>query len=102
MDVAHICGLVLCAFLGLLGFTVLLWIWLEKIDLSDLVNEANGQASMSRFQSLIFIFVIAVSLFEVVENRTTTFPEIPSGILTLLDISASTYAVSKGISYSQP
>src|SRR6202008_5160127 len=68
----------------------------------DLVNEANGQASMSRFQLLIFIFVIAVSLFEVVENRTTTFPEIPSGILTLLGISASTYAVSKGISYSQP
>lgn len=102
MNVAHITGLILCAFLGLLGFTVLLWIWLEKIDLSDLVNEANGQASMSRFQLLIFTFVIAVGLFEVVENRTTTFPEIPSGILTLLGISASTYAVSKGISYSQP
>ena len=102
MSVAQVCGYVLVAFLGLLGFTVLVWIWQEKIDLSDLVNEANGQASMSRFQLLIFTFVIAVSLFEVVENRTTTFPEIPSGILTLLGISASTYAVSKGISYSQP
>lgn len=102
MSVAQVCGYVLVAFLGLLGFTVLLWIWQEKIDLSDLVNEANGQASMSRFQLLLFTFVIAVSLFEVVENRTTTFPEIPSGILTLLGISASTYAVSKGISYSQP
>jgi gas vesicle protein len=102
MSVAQVCGYVLVTFLGLLGFTVLLWIWQEKIDLTDLVNEANGQASMSRFQLLIFTFVIAVSLFEVVENRTTTFPEIPSGILTLLGISASTYAVSKGISYSQP
>jgi hypothetical protein len=102
MDVAHVCGLVLCAFLGLLSFTILLWIWQEKIDLSDLVSEANGQASMSRFQLLIFTFVIAISLFEVVENRTTTFPDIPNGILTLLGISASTYAVGKGISYSQP
>jgi len=97
-------GFVLCAFVGLLGATIIVWIWQGKIDLSALLSEANGQASMSRFQLLIFTFVIAVSLFEMVEMRVnaTGFPDIPSGVLTLLGISASTYAVGKGISYSQP
>jgi len=98
-----ICGYILCVFLGLLAATIIIWIWQGKIDLSALINEANGQASMSRFQLLVFTFVIAISLFELVEKRTDgTFPDIPQGVLTLLGISASTYAVGKGISYSQP
>jgi hypothetical protein len=71
--------------------------------------EANGQASMSRLQLLIFTFVIAVSLFMLVgrnsdpkSNSTNKgFPEIPNGVLILLGLSASTYAVGKGISYSR-
>ena len=102
MTFAHLCGDILCIFLGLLGGTILVLIWVEKIDLSDLINEANGRASMSRFQLLVFTFVIAISLFEVVENRKDSLPDIPSGILTLLGISASTYAVSKGIQASSP
>jgi len=106
-----LCGYVACGFLGLLAFTILLWIWRGKIDLTTLLNEGNGQASMSRFQLLIFTFVVALSLFELVEKRSSgdfpdvphgTFPDIPQGVLTLLGISASTYAVGKGISYSQP
>lgn len=96
-----ICGYVICLFLGALAATIIVWIWQGKIDLSALINEANGQASMSRFQLLVFTFVIAISLYEVVE-KTTSFPDIPQGVLTLLGISASTYAVGKGISYSQP
>jgi len=101
---AQICGFVLCAFLGLLAATIIIWIWQGKIDLSALISEANGQASMSRFQLLIFTFVIAISLFTLVEKGANPngFPEIPNGVLTLLGISASTYAVGKGISYSQP
>ncbi|MGB8771996.1 MAG: hypothetical protein WCC92_20455 [Candidatus Korobacteraceae bacterium] len=101
---AQLCGLILCLFVGALGLTIIIWIWIGKIDLSALLNEANGQASMSRFQLLIFTFVIAISLFELVEMRAnpTGFPDIPNGVLTLLGISASTYAVGKGISYSQP
>jgi hypothetical protein len=101
---AQVCGLILCLFVGALGLTIIIWIWIGKIDLSALLNEANGQASMSRFQLLIFTFVIAISLFELVEMRAnpTGFPDIPNGVLTLLGISASTYAVGKGISYSQP
>ena len=100
---AQICSFVLCAFIGLLAATIIIWIWQGKINLNYLLCEANGQASMARFQLLIFTFVIAVSLFELVERSTTGgFPEIPNGVLTLLGISASTYAVGKGISYSQP
>ena len=99
---AQLCGFVLCAFLGLLGATIIIWIWQGKIDLSALLNEANGEASMSRFQLLIFTFVIAISLFVLVEKKTDALPDVPSGVLTLLGISASTYAVGKSISYSQP
>jgi hypothetical protein len=101
--VMSLCGYIFCIFFGALAATILVWIWRGKINLSALINEANGQASMSRFQLLIFTFVIAISLFELVEKRSDgTFPDIPQGVLTLLGISASTYAVGKGISYSQP
>lgn len=101
MTLAQLSGFVLCLFLGLLGLTILWMIWTKQINLSDLLSEANGDASMSRFQLLIFTFVIAFSLFEIVESGMR-LPDIPTGILTLLGISASTYAVGKGISYSQP
>ena len=95
-----ICGYGVCFFLGLLCATLLWMIWRNRIDLSGLLQEANGQASMSRFQLLIFTLVVAISLFILVETGGK-FPEIPNGVLTLLGISASTYAVGKGISYSR-
>jgi hypothetical protein len=51
---------------------------------------------MSRFQLLIFTFVIALSLFLVVTTKGE-FPPIPTEVLMLLGISATTYGVSKGI-----
>jgi hypothetical protein len=100
---ASICGIMLCLFLAAMGITIIFMIWTGKIDLSNLLSEVNGQASMSRFQLLIFTFVVATSLFALVEKVSPPgFPDIPSGVLTLLGISASTYAVGKGISYSQP
>jgi hypothetical protein len=101
MTLAQVSGFVLCLFLGLLGFTILYQIWTKQINLKYLLSEADGSASMSRFQLLIFTFVIAFGLFEIAEAGMK-FPDIPNGILTLLGISASTYAVGKGISYSQP
>src|SRR5215471_19074358 len=87
----------------LFGFMILAGIASGKIDISRLLEEkgANGEkgggASMSRFQLLIFTFVIALSLFLIVVN-TGAFPDkIPPEVLTLLGISATTYAVSKGI-----
>lgn len=101
MTLPQVSGFVLCLFLGLLGLTILYLIWTKQVNLQHLLSEADGSASMSRFQLLIFTFVIAFSLFEIVQSGMK-FPEIPTGILTLLGISASTYAVGKGISYSQP
>jgi hypothetical protein len=86
----------------LFGFMILIAIASGKIDISRLLEEksadgATGAASMSRFQLLIFTFVISLSLFLIVVN-TGAFPnKIPPEVLTLLGISATTYAVSKGI-----
>jgi hypothetical protein len=93
-------GYVVCAILAAFAFMVLRMIWLNEIDLSGLVAETNGSASMSRFQLLLFTFVIAFSIFLLVE-KNGNIPYISDGVLTLLGISASTYAVGKGISYSR-
>jgi hypothetical protein len=86
----------------LFGFMILAGIASGKIDISRILEEKAGDgtysgASMSRFQLFIFTFVIAVSLFLIVVN-TGNFPRsIPPEVLALLGISATTYAVSKGI-----
>ncbi len=66
---------------------------------------------MSRFQLLIFTFVIAVSFFLVVisnvkirqsgdkSGNPAGLPEVPRGVLALLGISASSYAVGKAIQH---
>jgi hypothetical protein len=82
------------------GLMVLIAMATNKIDISGLLCEpTENKASMSRFQLLIFIFVIAFSLVLIIlSNDPIKFPDVPSGILLLLGISASTYAVSKGMS----
>jgi uncharacterized BrkB/YihY/UPF0761 family membrane protein len=99
---ANVLEYVVAGFIGILAIVIIYLIVVGKIDLTHLLDEANHSASMSRFQLLIFTFVVAISLFYLVEKRTdATFPDIPPGVLTLLGISASTYAVGKGISYSR-
>lgn len=93
------CELLACLFLAAIGVIVLYKIATNKIDLEWLISEDNGHASMSRFQLLIFTFVIAVSFVKLTELKSD-FPEVNSGVLTLLGISASTYAVGKGIQKS--
>jgi hypothetical protein len=85
--------------LFLFGFFVIAAIASGKIDISSLLTESDGKiskASMSRFQLLIFTFVIGISFFYVVLCNCR-LPEVPNQVLTLLGISASTYGVSKGI-----
>jgi hypothetical protein len=83
--------------LFLFGFLILAGIASGKIDISQLLAEKDGsRASMSRFQLLIFTFVIAMSLFLIVVSKGD-FPQIPNQILVLLGISATTYGVGKGI-----
>lgn len=104
-----VAGYLICGLVGLIGIAVLWQIYDGTIDLSQLISEANGDASMSRFQFLIFTFVIALSLFLVIaagnkdSNGKPAFPDsIPGGVLTLLGISGSSYAVGKAISFSDP
>jgi hypothetical protein len=110
-------GYVLCGLVGLFGVLVLWRVFTGDIDLSLLISEKSGGASMSRFQLLIFTFVISLSFFMIVVsnakllqtnenvNRKPSptmpqFPDVPGGVLALLGISASSYTVSKGIQAS--
>ncbi len=98
-----VCGYIICVLIGLLGLVVLWKIFDGSIDLSELLDESNGGASMSRFQLLIFTFVFAFSLFLViVSTNPPSFPNIPGTVLSLLGISGSSYLVSKGIQFSDP
>jgi len=85
--------------LFLFGFMVLAAIASDKIDISKLLAEDGGGASMSRFQLLIFTFVIGLSFFLVVIS-SAELPDVPANVLALLGISATTYGVSKGIQAS--
>lgn len=90
-------------FLGLIGLAILYNVFTGKINLTGLISEPSGDASMSRFQLLVFTFVIAASLFLIIASTEPTpqFPaDIPNGILILLGISSSSYLVSKGIQSS--
>lgn len=89
----------LAVFLGVLMAVVLFLILIGRIKLDKLLSEANGDASLSRFQFLIFTFVIAGSFVMIVlGSDPPRFPDhIPSEVFVLLGISAGTYAVAKGI-----
>jgi hypothetical protein len=91
----------LVVFVGLLAGIILWKIVTGKIDLSKLVSEANGDASMSRFQFLVFTFVIVLMwVYLFFYNSDGKFPDIPPGVLGLMGISGGAYVVSKGIQKS--
>lgn len=103
--VAVAVGWVIVGFIAAFCITFLVLIWRDKINLSRLISEINGDASLSRLQFLIFTVVISMSLFLVImaAKPVPAFPnDIPAGILTLLGISGSSYLVSKGIQFSNP
>ena len=83
---------------GSLGLAVVYRMFTGTINLTQLISEPTGDASMSRFQLLVFTFVIAISFILItVSNNQPTFPEIPPTVLALLGISAGSYVISKGI-----
>jgi len=89
----------LAAFLGALMIIIVVLILMGRVKLDRLISEPNGDASLSRFQFLIFTFVIAASFFLIVVGENPPrFPDrIPSELFVMLGISAGTYALSKGI-----
>ncbi|HLX06764.1 MAG TPA: hypothetical protein VKY89_02760 [Thermoanaerobaculia bacterium] len=100
-QLALLVGCVILILVSCIGLVVLINMATNRIDLSQLVSEPGGGASLSRFQFLIFTFVIALGLFLVVAH-SFSFPQIPSAVLTLLGISGTTYAVGKGITATDP
>jgi len=76
------------------------------INLEKLISEQDGSASFSRFQFLIFTFVVAsgyvVQVFMTLSKNADRLPEIPGGVLALIGISGGSYLVSKGIEKSVP
>ena len=89
----------LAGFLAALMVIIVVLVLTGRIKLDKLISEANGDASLSRFQFLIFTFVIAASFFLIVVgvDPPRFSDRIPSEIFVLLGISAGTYAISKGI-----
>jgi len=94
------------------GYTALLLIFLYgvvvlyemvngNVDVAELIGESGGGASISRFQLLVFTFVIALGIVFLLA-KDGKFPDLNANILALVGISASTYAVSKGIQASNP
>jgi hypothetical protein len=62
-----------------------------------LKSQMYGKASLSRFQFLIFTFVIA-GLYLLLSIEAGTFVDIPNNVLGLLGISGGSFLVSKGMS----
>ena len=95
-------GWILTVFIGLLALMILVKIWKGDIDLNYLISDENGWASLSRFQFLVFTFVVAMSLFYlVVVGTPPAYPVVPPEILALLGISGGSYVLSKGMQNSR-
>jgi hypothetical protein len=63
--------------------------------------DADLKASLSRFQFLIFTFVIA-GLYLLLSIEAGTFVDIPTNVLGLLGISGGSYLISKGVGGGGP
>jgi len=86
----------------LLGFAALvLWkVYDNQISLVGLLSEPAGpdgpKASLSRFQFLIFTFVIA-GLYLLLSIEAGTFVDIPTNVLGLLGISGGSFLITKAV-----
>jgi hypothetical protein len=107
-------GILSAVIAGCLAFVIctfalaIAWrIWTDRIDLSFLLAEpvepdvasavaVTPKASLSRFQFLIFTFVIA-GVYLVLCLESGRFVEIPQNVILLLGVSGTSYAASKGI-----
>lgn len=100
-NILTIAAWIALGFIGLVGATILVYIWTNRINLNRVISEPNGDASLSRLQFLIFTIIIGASFFYVV-SHLHQMPDVPQGVFVLLGISGSSYLVSKSIQFSQP
>jgi hypothetical protein len=103
MDIKLAVAWVTLGIIATLAGAILWRVVTGQIDLTRLISEPTGDASMARFQLLVFTIVISLGLFLIIASGTPPgFPDVPGGVLTLLGISSSSYVVSKSIQFSKP
>lgn len=103
--IALLIAIVVAIIILAIGLTVVRLIWTKTIDLSMLLTEVStdgtgqsqAKASLSRFQFLVFTFVVA-GLYFVLSLETGYLIDVPNGTLMLLGISGVSYLGSKTIS----
>lgn len=83
--------------LALFALLIAYCIFVQKIDIKLLLSETNGKASLSRFQALIFTFVLGACLLSIVVETGDLPQRIPWEIVAILGGSLGTYLMSKGI-----
>jgi uncharacterized membrane protein len=93
---ALVAAWIVVIFIGLVGGILVVRIYNNQIKLFTLLEDADGKASFSRFQFLIFTFVIAMCLL-ILTIESGEFPKLDMNVLGLLGISGGSYVVSKGI-----
>ncbi len=110
-------GCIITIFVAVLEIFILIFIWegtwnvhhansrrKRGINLEKLISESSGDASLARFQLLIFVFVISMSLVLIITSgNPPTFPTtIPDQILGLLGISSTSYVLGKALQGIKP
>jgi hypothetical protein len=98
-DLPMIVGVVMVVLILGIAALVLWKMFTGKIPLDFLIAEPGSEgnkASLSRFQFLVFTFVVA-GLFLLLSIESGTFVEIPTSVLGLLGISGGSYVLAKGI-----
>ncbi|HET7538828.1 MAG TPA: hypothetical protein VFK05_03125 [Polyangiaceae bacterium] len=73
----------------------------NKINLHLLISNEVGDASLARFQFLLFTFIIGAGLLHLT-LKGNAFPAIDEGVLMLLGISGASYAIGKSLDKPQP
>ena len=96
---ALVMGWIVTVLIAAFALAIIYKIIRGDINLQYLIAGAEGDASLSRFQFLIFTFVIAMGLFLIILSvNPPAFPkDIPGGILALLGISGGSYVTSKAV-----
>ncbi|MBW4562561.1 MAG: hypothetical protein KME32_15700 [Mojavia pulchra JT2-VF2] len=106
---ALVIGCLITIFVAVLEIFILIFIWegtwnlksgrRRGINLAKLISESSGDASLARFQLLIFTFVISMSLVLIITStKPPSFPSsIPDQILGLLGISSTSYVLGKAL-----
>jgi hypothetical protein len=94
---ALVAAWIVVVLIGLVGGILVIRIYRNQINLTRMLEEADGKASFSRFQFLVFTFVIAMCVM-ILTIEAGEFPKMDMNVLGLLGISGASYVVSKGIS----